>query len=300
MSSGKDSQESRLSSPDGDNNVPYLLSNILTKSQVHKENDDQVHEDVEADTTRAKDDGMDNHDQKLIEGMVSKNEINLLICATNSKKQKLITLGSQSVNDKFSLIKENVNMEQVADKLRKYMIFVVGDGNIHDCISLLGIIRLSLRLLDFLKFKLYQMDVHSASLNRYLNKKVEECYFTSIMLNIMENNSSNNINNVVKNFVNVDEDVILMIKDVSNRSTPSNEVVTKDVDLGNLSFLNKDIVLNCLCQMRMLPKEGLISEEDVQFLEEVIVKDDGKVLMCVVNLSDITMEHIAHQMQFDL
>lgn len=31
MTSGKDSQESRLSSPDGDNDVPEILYNMLTK-----------------------------------------------------------------------------------------------------------------------------------------------------------------------------------------------------------------------------------------------------------------------------
>lgn len=63
----------------------------------------------------------------------------------------------------------------------------------------------------------------------------------------MENNLSNNINNFVKNFVSDDEDVILMNKHVHDIFEPVNEGVTKDVDLGNVSLLNKDIVLKYLC-----------------------------------------------------
>lgn len=56
------------------------------------------------------------------------------------------------------------------------------------------------------------MDVHNTTLSWYLN-------------------------NVVENSFSVDENVVLMIKDVHDRSEPSHEWVTKDVDLGNVSFL---------------------------------------------------------------
>lgn len=115
----------------------------------------------------------------------------------------------------------------------------------------------------------------------------------------MENNLSNNINNVDNNFISVDEDFVLMNKDVHDRSEPDNEGVTKDVDLGNMSLLNEDIMLKYSCQIkialeRMLTKEALISEEDVQLLEEVIMKGINKALMCGVDFSDNTVEHVIH------
>lgn len=40
MSSGEDSQKNSLSCLDGDDDVPDILFNMLTKSQEHKKNDD--------------------------------------------------------------------------------------------------------------------------------------------------------------------------------------------------------------------------------------------------------------------
>lgn len=62
ISYGKYSQETNFSSPNGDDDVTGIMFDMLTKSQGHKENDDQVHEDVEDDATMVKDSGMDNHD----------------------------------------------------------------------------------------------------------------------------------------------------------------------------------------------------------------------------------------------
>lgn len=56
--SREDTQEARLSSLYFD--VPDILSNMLTKSQIHNENDDQVHKDVKVDG-----DGINNHDHTL-------------------------------------------------------------------------------------------------------------------------------------------------------------------------------------------------------------------------------------------
>lgn len=39
-----------------------ILSDILTKSQAHEENDDHVHEDVKANTTIANNGVVTNHD----------------------------------------------------------------------------------------------------------------------------------------------------------------------------------------------------------------------------------------------
>lgn len=105
---------------------------------------------------------------------------------------------------------------------------------------------------------------------------------------------SNNIKYVVITF----KDDVIMTKDV-------HEGVTKDEYVGNMFFLNKDSVLKCLCQMRitlgkMLPKGDLISEEDVQVPEEVVMKDNYNVLMGVVDLSDNVVEHVVHQMQLDM
>lgn len=139
------------------------------------------------------------------------------------------------------------------------MILTTKDVNFHECFSLLGTIILSSKLSVFLKFKLYQMDVHNASLNRYLNEEVEDLIFANIMRNIVENKLSNNIYNVVNSSVGCNEGSILMNKDV-------HEGVTKDVVIGNLSLLNEDTVMKYLCQMRialerMLPNKTLIFEE---------------------------------------
>ncbi|KAI5394201.1 hypothetical protein KIW84_061049 [Lathyrus oleraceus] len=109
----------------------------------HCEKDDQVHEDVEANATISKDDGMDNHDQTLIEGMISKNESNILVYSTNRKEYKLLTQCTLSIKDKFTLIEENFNVEQVdVVKSINSMIFATEDRNVNDCLSLLGTIIL--------------------------------------------------------------------------------------------------------------------------------------------------------------
>lgn len=163
MFSCEDSHETILSCQDGDSDVSDIFLDMLTKSQVHKKNGDNVHEDVAAD-----DSGINNHDhaledmQTLGEGLISKNESILLVYATKSKKYKLTTSKDRSAH-----IEDNVDMEQIATvKSRNYMIFTNEYGSIHDPLFLLETIRLSPRLSGFLRFKLYQMDVHNVSLNR--------------------------------------------------------------------------------------------------------------------------------------
>lgn len=300
MSYREYSHETRLNSPDDDNIVPYIMSNILTKSQVHKENDDHVHEEVEIDASIDNGGVITNHDhalgdlKTLGEILISKDAILILVCATKRKQYILTT-----PKDKYAHFEENFDVEQItAVKLRNSMIFAYEGGSIHNSLPLVGTTILSPRLSFFMKFNLYQMDVHSASLNMYLNEEVEELLLASIMRNIMENNLSKNINNVVKNYVSVDEDVILMNRDVYDRFESVNEGVT----------MVGDLILKYLCQIRialegMLLKEALIFVDDVQQLEEVIVKDNDnlkKALMYGVDLSDNTLEHVVHQMQSNL
>lgn len=56
------------------------------------------------------------------------------------------------------------------------MLFAEEDGNLYNAETLchIGAIRLLLRLSCIMKFNLYQMDVKSALLNRYLNVKVSQ------------------------------------------------------------------------------------------------------------------------------
>lgn len=100
MSSGEDSQETHSRSQDGDKDVSNFMSDMLTKYQVHKESDDHFHEDVEVVTAASNSGGIDNHDhaledmQTLIEGVISKNESILLVCATNYKEYMISHLGA--------------------------------------------------------------------------------------------------------------------------------------------------------------------------------------------------------------
>lgn len=61
MSSGEDSQEANLRNLDGDKN---LLDIMLIEYQIHKENGDHVHEDIEVDTAIANG-GVVNYDHAL-------------------------------------------------------------------------------------------------------------------------------------------------------------------------------------------------------------------------------------------
>lgn len=64
---------------------------MLTISQGNKENDDQVHDDVKVNASRAKDGGIDNHYHTLNEGLISKSESIFLVCATKRKTYRLVT-----------------------------------------------------------------------------------------------------------------------------------------------------------------------------------------------------------------
>lgn len=64
----------------------------------------------------------------------------------------MITPGSQFVKDRSAFIKENVDMEQFADKSINSMIFAAEDVNIHNCLSLVGTMILSPRLSVFMNY----------------------------------------------------------------------------------------------------------------------------------------------------
>ncbi|CAI8583472.1 unnamed protein product [Vicia faba] len=65
MSFGENSKECFLRNPDGDKDVAYILYDMLTKSQVHKENGEHVHEYVEVDITIVDDGVVNNHDHSF-------------------------------------------------------------------------------------------------------------------------------------------------------------------------------------------------------------------------------------------
>ncbi|CAI8606275.1 unnamed protein product [Vicia faba] len=87
-----------------ENNVQDILPNMLIKSQVHKESD-HVHEDDVTNTTITNDDVVSNHDntlgyvKTLRKGVMINNENILLDFITNSKRLRLISKNTQSMDD---------------------------------------------------------------------------------------------------------------------------------------------------------------------------------------------------------
>lgn len=127
---GEKTRETNMGNHDIDKDVLDTMSNMLTKSQIHKENDDMitknnsvsddVHEDVEDDTVVAHGVIVNNYDEKrkfaskgkkdhavkdvdknvetLCEDVVSNDEGIFLRCDVNSKVYRLFTTGTQSIN----------------------------------------------------------------------------------------------------------------------------------------------------------------------------------------------------------
>ncbi|CAI8604407.1 unnamed protein product [Vicia faba] len=100
MSYGDDSYETNLRNPYGDKHVPGIMSDMLTNSQVHKENDNHDHKYVEVDITISYGGFVNNHDhafedvKTMVKGEISKNESIQMICTSNSKEYKLIIKGT--------------------------------------------------------------------------------------------------------------------------------------------------------------------------------------------------------------
>lgn len=173
MSYGEDSQEENLNNPDGDRDVPNIMSDTLTKSQVHEENYDHAHEDVEANITIDNDGVFTNHDHELEdvktlgEGVISKNEIILMVYASNSKEYRVISKNTQFVDDMTPYNDEDLigfDKEQVVT-----MIFVEEYESVCDAETFdhLEAIRLIQRPSCIMKLKHGQIDVKSIFLNSY-------------------------------------------------------------------------------------------------------------------------------------
>lgn len=97
----EETREANLGNQDVDKYVLNIMSDMLTKSQMHK-NDDHICENFEVDTLIANHGVVINHDhavedvETLCEDVIIKDESLLLI---NSKEYKLFTKGTQSIND---------------------------------------------------------------------------------------------------------------------------------------------------------------------------------------------------------
>lgn len=165
-------------------------------------------------------------------------------------------------------------------------------------------ISLRPRLSCILKLKLNQMDDQSTFLNSNLNVKAEDLTFVIMVKNIMKilskycDKATREKNHKGNDHI---DDLVNMNKEVHDMYTLVNEVV----DLCNLPLLYEDIMLkwNYPTLDRMLSREYLTFDKEVQLMEEVIVKENESLersLMCVDVLSNNMVEHVVHQMQSDL
>lgn len=136
---------------------------------------------------------MDTNVKILCEDVVSSNESICLGCVINNKVYKLFTKGTQYTNvvfndvqtemthyedEDFDLIGLDVKLV-VAGKSGNMIMSAEEYGNLYDAetfahIAHIGAIKLLLELSCILKFKLYQMDIKNAFLDRYLNVKVNQ------------------------------------------------------------------------------------------------------------------------------
>lgn len=145
---------------------------MLTWSQIHKENNYHIHEDVEVDTAIGDGDVVNTHDhagegvETLYEYVRSKDENLLGVYFINSKVYGLVSKGTMSLDDKTPHNNEDFNlsgldMEQfMIDKSGNIMLHVEEDGILCDIktfdpIFHLGAIKLLLRMSCIINFKLY-------------------------------------------------------------------------------------------------------------------------------------------------
>lgn len=97
MSFYKETQESNLGIQNNDNDVSNILYDMLTQSQIHKENDD--HEFVEVDSIVSNEDVFNNHEHTVKdmdtwgEEVISKDESVLLVCDVNNNEYELFYQG---------------------------------------------------------------------------------------------------------------------------------------------------------------------------------------------------------------
>ncbi|CAI8613445.1 unnamed protein product [Vicia faba] len=79
---------------------------MMTKPQVHKENEDHVHEDADVDTSRANDGVVNNHEHAKTLG----EDVNESYCTSNGNKYILIS------NDMTTQINESVDFIRLMDE----------------------------------------------------------------------------------------------------------------------------------------------------------------------------------------
>ncbi|CAI8595117.1 unnamed protein product [Vicia faba] len=102
---GEETHETNMGNQDDDKDVLDILYDMLTKSQMHKENGDHVHEDVKVDTVIANDGVVNNYDHAIddvettCEDVISKDESLLLVCDANRKVYRFYLKGTQSIDD---------------------------------------------------------------------------------------------------------------------------------------------------------------------------------------------------------
>lgn len=105
MSFGEETQETNKENQDVDKDVLYILYGTLTESQIHKDIDDHIHEDVEIDIVMGDGDVVNAHDharedgKTLCEDVISKDKSLLMGWVINRKVYELFTKGTQSIDD---------------------------------------------------------------------------------------------------------------------------------------------------------------------------------------------------------
>ena len=82
-------------------NMSNILSDMLTKTQKLKDNDNHIHEDVEVDYDKSDGGGVNTNDhvETLCEYMISEDESLRVFCAINSKVCGLFTNDTQFIDD---------------------------------------------------------------------------------------------------------------------------------------------------------------------------------------------------------
>ncbi|CAI8595092.1 unnamed protein product [Vicia faba] len=228
MGFDEETQETNMGNQDGDKYVPYILLYMLTESQMHKKNDDHVHEDVEVDIVLANNDVINNHDH-VVEDLETMCEdvINVIV---NSED--------------FDLIGLNVDLV-VTEKSRNTMLSTKEDGSFYDTETFNRIAHIG--AIIFIPSFNYATDKDGV-IKKGDYEEVEKSPFANIMKRIRENltkpldkvnqendhvviNVSDNIHYFVNDIVSIDEGFTLMNNEVHDEPEPVNEGVTKDVDL---------------------------------------------------------------------
>lgn len=299
----EDTQETNLGNQDVYKYVSDIISNMLTESRIHKENDDvtlennfgsdydHVHEDVDIFVSHG--------------GVVN----DVQMTSREDEYSDLIGLDVKQV---------------IFNKTENIMLSAKEDVKFYDVerfapISHLVSITLIPRLPCIQKLKLYQMVVKSAFLNRYLNVEVNQDV----------SNYASNKDSVIKNddYVEVDDDIPFanIMKRIIENITKSQDNATKERDnmvnnvsdniddvvndflalLDKMSFHFKESVLKWkhlyhqrISLKRKLSKEALKFQEVIQVLEDVTMKvNENHMIVHHCYMLDKMVEHFIQKMQ---